>query len=221
MIAIILGIVAAIIITILAKKYAKASNEKFDALETTLAIIAIGCFLIVFLVMDACAFAIYSGTVIETTDTPELVASADLVALQDNSSATGNFFLGSGSVSNKSYYAFYYETGHGYKYETLDAESSSRPVYIKYIPAGETPHIDQYAIVERQTLTADGSKSWLFSIIAWLNYHQYEPGGLISEEITSPALFAPSNTPDYYDNFRYEIHIPEGSIKQGYEIDLE
>ena len=218
MIAIIFAIILIITVITMCKKDAKKRKETFDRFEHGMIIFVCVCLAVL---VELAAWGIYSETAIETTETPEAVASVDLVALQDNASATGGFFLGSGSVSNKSYYAFYYETEHGYKYETLDAESSSRPVYIKYISAEETPHVDRYSIVERKTMTADCSNAWLFSIIAWLNYHQYEPGDLVSEEITSPALFAPSDNPGYYDNFRYEIHIPEGSIKQGYEIDLE
>lgn len=217
MIAIIIGIIITIILTIIFKKEAKEYEVKFDGGHVLLAA-AFG--LLLAFLTDLLAWGIYANVAIETAKTSEIVATANLATLQDNASMSGSFFLGSGSVSNKNYYAFYYETDHGYKYETLDAESASRPVYIKYIPAGEIPHIDQYAVVERKNMAADGRQSWLFSIIAWLKYNKYGAGEIISAEVTSPALLSNSGAA-YYDQWRYEIHIPEGSIKQDYTIDLE
>lgn len=219
MIAIVIGIVAAITLNILFKKEAK--NEKDDWFVRGEKRLAIFMVCLLTFAIDSLAWAIYSTNVIETTQSPEIVASVDLVALQDNSSAAGSFFLGSGSLSNNNYYAFYYETDHGYKYETIDAESRSNPVYIKYIPAEETPRIDRYALVEGKTMTADGGNAWLFSIIAWLQYGRYNPSDILSEETTGPALLGALDTPNYYDNWRYEIFIPEGSIKTNYAIDLE
>ena len=218
MIAIILCIIAAIVLTILAQKDAKKHNGEFGALESGLVIF---CTALIVIAIDLTAWGIYSCTAIEITEASEVVASTNLVTLQDNSSVTGSFFLGSGSLNNKTHYAFYYETDHGYKYKTIDAESSSNPVYIKYISADEAPRIDQYSVVERETITANGSRSWLVSIIAWFSYRQYAPGDLISEETTGPAMFASSGNPNYYDSWRYEIYIPEGSVQQNYTIDLQ
>lgn len=214
MLAIIFFIIAAIIITIFAQKDAKAHNTAFDNNDKWC--IAC-CTVLIACLVEFCAFAVYSKRNVEITKTPEVVASVDLITLQDNSSATGSFFLGSGSLNNKTHYAFYYETEHGYKYETIDAESTRYPVYIRYIPSEETPHIDRYSVVERRTMTADGSNAWCVSIIAWLEYRQYDAGDLISAETTSPALLYS----DTYDNWRYEIYIPEGSIKTNYAIDLQ
>lgn len=219
MIAIILGITAIIILTRLVKKENKYKEDDWFARSERRFAIFMSC--LIALIIDVTVWGIYNHTAIETAQTTEIVTSVNLVTLQDNSSTTGRFFLGSGSLSNKNYYAFYYKTEHGYKYQTIDAESSSTPVYIKYISAGETPHMDQYALVERKTMSSNGSKSWLFSVMAWLQYGQYSAGDLISEETTNPALFAAAEGPDYYDNWRCEIHIPEGSIKTDYVIDME
>lgn len=213
MLAIILGITAAIIITIFAQKDAKAHNTAFDNNDKWC--IAC-CTVLIACLVEVCAFAGYAKCNVEITKTPEIVASVDLVALQDNTPVTGSFFLGSGSLNNKTHYAFYYETEHGYKYETLDAESTRYPVYVRYISSEETPHIDRYSVVERQTMKTDGSTSWLVSIIAWLQFRQYDAGDLISAETTGPALYG-----DTYNNWRYEIYIPKGSIKTDYTIDLQ
>ena len=218
MIALIIGIIATVLLLNGARKEAKGGSDWYARSLRGIALIT-GCVLAV--LVDLIAWGIYSGVAIETTETTEVIASTNLIAIQDNTAANSQFFLGSGSHSDKTYYAFYYETDHGYKYKTIDAESTSKPVYIKYISAKETPHIDQYSIVERCTMTADGDNSWLFSIIAWLSYNAYDPGDLVSEETNGAEAFASINNPGYYDNWRYEIHIPEGSIKTDYTIDLE
>lgn len=218
MIGIIIGAVAVVSLVVLLKKDAKKRNEEFEAFELGMAVF-LGVMLTV--ILDLCAWGIFAGVAIETTKTPEIVASEKIVALQDNSSVSGSFFLGSGSVDNKNYYAFYYETENGFKYMTLDAESTRNPVYIKYITSNtETPHIDQYAVVERKSLNTDANPIW-FSLIAFFQYGKYDAGEIFSKEISGPAILLNSDEPNYYDKFRYEIHIPEGSIKTGYAIDLE
>lgn len=174
---------------------------------------------IVWLCVDGIAGISFHCSVVKTTETTEKVASVQIVALQDNQSLNGRFFLGSGSVNNKNYYAFYCETENGYKYETLDAQSSSHPVYIKYITSeAETPHVDRYAIIERKIYTGKTNPLW-FSLIAALEYGANSPGDILSEETLSPPWY--SSKDGYLDNFRYEIVIPEGSIQQNYTIDLE
>lgn len=218
MIGIILAAIVVAIIIVLVKKDARKRKEEVDSFEVGVAVV-IGVMLAIML--DLCAWGIFSGVAIETTKTTEIVASEKIVALQDKPSVSGSFFLGSGSVDNKNYYAFYYEAENGFKYMTLDAESTSNPVYIKYISSEfEEPHIDRYAIVERKHLNTDINPIW-FSLIAFGEYGKYTAGEIFSEEITGAKLFAPSDDPNYYDNFRYEIHIPEGSIQQNYTIDLE
>lgn len=218
MIGIILAAIVVAIIIVLVKKNARKRNEEVDSFEVGVAVV-IGVMLAIML--DLCAWGIFSGVAIETTKTTEIVASEKIVALQDNSTVSGSFFLGSGSVDNKNYYAFYYEAENGFKYMTLDAESSLNPVYIKYISSeSEAPRIDRYAIVERKHLNTDINPIW-FSVIAFGQYGKYAAGEIFLEETKGPSLFMSSDQPNYYDNFRYEIHIPEGSIKTDYTIDLE
>lgn len=217
MISIILVTIATIIITILAKKTAKKRGDglaDYEKLAIKFSSIAL------LILIDLISWGIYSGINVETTRGTEVISSVDLVALQDNPTTSGEFFLGCGSLNSKTCYAYYYETELGYKYATIDAESKKNPVYIQYIPSAETPHIDQYSIVQRSTLTADGSNSWLFSIIAWLNFGQSGPGDIVFEDTTSATIYS-SNDASHYDNFRCVIYIPEGSIKTDYTIDME
>ena len=144
----------------------------------------------------------------------EVVNSTEIVALQDNSSVSGSFFLGSGSVDNTDYYVFYINTETGYKREKLNADSQSNPVYIKYITSdNEVPHIDSYGINTRKTLAAN--PRW-FSVYASLIHKEHKVGDVISEE---PSLgYINTYNPD---DFRYEIFIPAGAIQENYVIDLK
>lgn len=215
MIGITIGIAVAVALIVAELKLTKKQRGEFHAGCVPLYML-IG--LLAAFAVDLIAWGIFSGVAIESTKTTEIVASKEIVALQDNSSATGSFFLGSGSVDNKNYYTFYYKSENGYKYMTLDVEDWDNPVYIKYIASdAETPHIDRYAIVERKSLNTDINPVW-FSLIAFGKYGKYAAGEVYSERETISALL---ESTDYYDNFRYEIHIPEGSIQQNYTIDLE
>ncbi len=213
MISIILGIVTFVTLFFLVKKWRKEGVGVTYFLAVLLGVFA-------FAFSDVIAMSVVYGTSAEIQETTEMVASQEIVVLNDSSATSGQFFLGSGSVNNTHYYAFYVKTENGYKYETLEAESSRYPVYIKYITSeAEAPHIDRYALIERQVWNSHTDPLW-FSILAHFLYGSYEAGDVISEEThTTPALYASSL--DYYDNFRYEIYIPEGSIRQDYIIDLE
>lgn len=216
MIGIIIGIITGTILFFYFKKLCKKGDTYFQKTGNNI-FTAIWCGFLTFMVAELIVFIGFHAATTQTTKTSEKVGSAKIIALQDNQSLDGRFFLGSGSVNNKEYYAFYMKTKNGFKYETLDAKSSSRPVYIKYITPEETPRIDQYAVIEREIYTGNTNPLW-FSIVAALAYGDNEAGDVVFEEQTSPALISSRETSD---NFRYEIFIPEGSIQQNYHIDLE
>lgn len=149
----------------------------------------------------------------------EIVATQEIIALQDTSSASGQFFLGCGSVGNTEYYSYFTKTEHGYKKGKVNANSQSTPVYIKYTAGDSKPHIDQYAIVTYEILVKKPT-IWT-SILAYFQYKDVEAGTVLGAARQSPALLGSLDDPNYRDNFRIEIHIPAGSIKEDYEIDLE
>ncbi len=168
---------------------------------------------IVWLAVDLFVWTGFAIGGIEQTEV-EVVDSSEIVALQDTSSVSGSFFLGSGSVNNNDYYVFYIDTESGYKREKINADSDSAPVYIKYITSdNEVPHIDSYDIRVRKTLKAD--PRW-FSVFASGKYRSFNVGDVISEEET--WYYTDEHSPD---DFRYEIYIPEGSIQENYVIDLK
>lgn len=213
MVSIIIGIAVIVTVFILFTK----EDKEHKGFIWTLSILS---GVLVFGIVESFALCVFRAAAVTTTDATAKVATVELVALQDNSATTGQFFLGSGSVDNKAYYAFYYKTPNGFKYETLDAESAAHPVYIKYLNSNtESPRIDRYGTIRKKVYTATANPLW-FSVLAALEYGNAKTGDVISEEtLETPPLFS-SGDIDYND-FRYEIIVPQGSIQQNYTIDLQ
>lgn len=81
-----------------------------------------GCSIFTLLVAMIVGLCIPSSEIIyEKTVTP-------IVALEDNMSSGGTFFLGTGSTKNSIYYYYMTETEHGYKLQDVTASKA----YIKY-----------------------------------------------------------------------------------------
>lgn len=122
--------------------------------------LAVGCLI-------GCFFEPVSYT---QTETP-------LIALKDNSTINGSFFLGCGSVGSKTQYSYAVDTEFGIEIKTL---STDEKIYFKYDEG--TPAL----------ITSEPVYSTL------------------AEWISIP-----------YDNPIYTFRIPEGSVINEYEIDLE
>lgn len=189
----------------------KKMKDKFDWFTS---FIMLSVFVFIFLLIIDCGAI--GESMVKTTETSMVVASQDIVALKDDSSMSGSFFLGSGYIGEREYYVYCADTQHGYKVDKLAADSENTPVYIKYISFDETPHIDRYSMVSQKTLIKKAN-IW-FSIYGYIKYSKYKPGDIVSETIKSPPLFSST---EHYNNYRYVIYIPEGSIQENYEIDLE
>lgn len=158
--------------------------------------------------IDAGFWFLYSGEKMTRTERTTVVSTTNIVALQDTNSTSGRFFLGSGSVGQKSYYAYCYETEYGYRYDKINVNGNI-PVYIKYIESeNEVPRIEQYAVKCSDYRTDYDPLPWSL-ITTWI-YAGKSEGDLISERVHK----------QFEDGCRYVIYIPEGSIKQDYEIDL-
>lgn len=77
-----------------------------------------------------CLSLIIGGTMPKTMTYENI----DIVALKDNSSISGSFFLGTGTVDGEMKYAYYLKDGNGFKLESIDSDD----VKIVY---GNHPHI--------------------------------------------------------------------------------
>ena len=152
-------------------------------------------------------------SMIETTQSSELIKSEEIISLRDTSALDGNFFLGCGSVGEDEWYVYYTETEYGYKKNKVSADNSARPVYLKYISEGESPRIDEYGWVTRKVLK---DKSFFLSLFGYIKLSQYNVGDEISATYSEYGLGGGKA-----DDRRYEIYIPEGSIKEDYVVDME
>lgn len=138
----------------------------------------------------------------ETIPREDLYSSNKIIALADGSSASGQFFLGSGSLGSDEYYVYYTETSRGYKREKIRADS----VYIKYISDNKTPRIEHFSKVNQEILIKKPTTAWL-SFMFFFEYKNDDIGEPISEGIPKRSHSI--------------IYIPEGSIQENYVIDLE
>lgn len=162
---------------------------------------------------DALMYLPAKWSMIETTQSSELIKSEEIISLKDTSALDGSFFLGCGSVGEDEWYVYYTETEYGYKKNKVSADSSARPVYLKYTSEGESPRIDEYGWVTRKVLK---EKSFFLSLFGYIEFSQYNVGDEISATYSEYSFRGGT-----VDDRRYEIYIPEGSIKEDYVIDME
>lgn len=164
----------------------------------------IGCVLavafIIFLSNLLCIPDYFENKTITETNVQEIVA------LQDTTQANGRCFLGTGTYQGKMYYFYYVETEKGYVFNKLSPESEN--VYIKYIQGEDSPRIEEAC--EYSVLAVKEKPSFWWNILAWLYLKDYSVGD-ISEK--KPMLFSSS--------ISYTIYVPEGSIVEEYNIDLQ
>ncbi len=187
-------------------------NNPHDYRESGLApliVCGIVCCLIIGIVVD---FGVSLFTSIpEIEKISELESSHKLIALQDKTTTEGSYFLGCGTSEDSEYYVFYAGNEYGYKRYKIDAYSSAKAVYINYLESDDdTPHVDYYQRIKIKRM-GERPKIWL-SIIDYIKYNKYNQGDEIKRIV---GVIGSS------DDYRIEIFVPEGTIKENYEIDLE
>lgn len=186
------------------------NNGMFDYVISSVLAFLIGA--AAWVVVEFIMFIPARQIMFETETKSERISSTEIIALSDTSSTDGHFFLGCGSVGEDEWYVYYTNTKYGYKKNKVSADDMYRPVYLKYIGEGETPRIDEYAQVRREVLK---EKSIFLSLIGYIKVAKYEIGDVI--DVTYSTRVGTQNA----DAVRYEIYIPEGSIKEDYNIDME
>lgn len=175
---------------------AKKVNEILKIISSLIAMIAVAILLF---------SLIYSNEECKTkTYEYRVVDSTDIFALKDNISQEGTYYLGSGSLNNKTYYCYYEHTDEGYRYSKISPEDYT--VYINYCADDETPHID--TLCKNKITTINNEEYWLVSLKGFFNREDYTVGTVINEK-------------EYPLFVEYKIYVPEGSIIQNYEINLE
>ncbi len=171
----------------------------------------IGVIAVVLFVMGICVGSLYTITnkyeteQIKSQET-SVIETTNLIALSDNNITNGNFFLGSGSINNSTYYFYYSETEHGLKLKKLNADLDK--TYIKYCSENDKPRIEteneriiyEYVLKEKPNF-------WSFDVFSYGHYLKYEIGDVVEE--------------NEFNEIRHIIYVPEGSIKTDFSIDME
>lgn len=138
-------------------------------------------------------------TIIETTKVQEIAT------LQDTTQANGRYFLSTGTYQEEMYYFYYVETENGYVFNKLSPEREN--VYIKYIQGEGSPRIEQSCEYSIQMVKIEPSFWW--NIFSWICLKDYSVGDIYKKQ---PTLFSSPT---------YTIYVPEGSIVEEYDIDLQ
>lgn len=113
--------------------------------------------------------------------------------------------MGCGSINNSNYYCYYTETNDGnIEYNQI---STNDNVKLRYCSNKEQPKVDIYNEVA-QTILIKKPNFLTSSLFSYIEYYKYTVGDVVDTSISS----------------RHQqtiIYIPEGSIQQEYNIDLE
>lgn len=129
----------------------------------------------------------------------------EIVALQDTAQANGKYFLGTGTYQEEMYYFYYVETENGYVFNKLSPEREN--VYIKYIQGEDSPRIEQACEYSIRMVKVEPSFWW--DTLSWIRLKDYSVGDIYKKQ---PTLFSSPT---------YTIYVPEGSIVEEYDIDLQ
>lgn len=131
----------------------------------------------------------------------------EVIALNLDNSKEGTFFLGSGSVGDESYYVFYTKDNDG----NINLQKVySDEVTLKCCTDDETPKVEEYVAVSQKILTSKPT-FWNNTFREYFLYKNYNAGDVVSE--TSATMRGD-------DIVKTVIHIPEGSIKNNYDVSL-
>ena len=131
----------------------------------------------------------------------------EVIALNLDNSKEGRFFLGYGSVGNESYYVFYTKDNDG----NINLQKvCSDEVTLKCCTDDETPKVEEYVAVSQKILTSKPT-FWNNTFREYFLYKNYNVGDVVSE--TSATMRGD-------DIVKTVIHIPEGSIKNNYDVSL-
>ena len=131
----------------------------------------------------------------------------EVIALNLDNSKEGRFFLGYGSVGNESYYVFYTKDND----DNINLQKvCSDEVTLKCCTDDETPKVEEYVAVSQKILTSKPT-FWNNTFREYFLYKNYNVGDVVSE--TSATMRGD-------DIVKTVIHIPEGSIKNNYDVSL-
>lgn len=150
-----------------------------------------------------------------SSDYSKTIGSSNLIALQDNNQVEGyssnTLFLGSGEIDEKMYYYCYIETDDDYQFYKISPED--KDVYIKYCSKDEQPRIEKNCIYEKTTLNKNPKNSFWYCLSFYIKTKDKQIGDIVKDKKKGSGFLD--------KNISYTIYVPEGSIVQNYNIDMD
>lgn len=194
MIWIIIVVIALVVGIIIDVKTELFNNSPFIAIEC----VVLAAFIIFLSNLFCMPDYFENKTIIETN-------AQEIVALQDTAQVNGKYFLGTGTYQEEMYYFYYVETENGYVFNKLSPEREN--VYIKYIQGEDSPRIEQSCEYSIRMVKVEPSFWW--DILSWIRLKDYSVGDIYKKQ------------PKPFSSPTYTIYVPEGSIVEEYNMDLQ
>lgn len=193
----VLGISVKALSPVLCKTEYGTKNADFVVVLTT----TISFFGIILYFLFATMMTLFSSQYVKSVEEPTS-KEAQLYSLNAQSDIKGDAFLGCGSISNQEYYAYFTKDASGYKKCKVKVDDSRIKMDLK---SNEHPYLEIQYTTYKNVLKKKPSK-WL-NIIAYNRYKNNKVGDVVRQ----------TDSEGTYKE-KYIFHIPEGSIKENYDV---
>lgn len=205
-------VIAAIIIAAIV--YGKVKHDVENALVYSgAAIFIIG----IFIFIAGCLFNSDYYEQTEPITTTDVYESNELINLQDNNMSSGKYVgisaYGTGGavgrIDTKNYYCYYIKTEFGYKFKKISPETEK--VYIRYCSEDEKPREQkEREAFSYKKIIVKKPNIWYSNPLNYANFYEYEIGD-VYQEVEDTKIFSSKTV----------LYVPEGSIVENYEIDMQ
>ena len=153
----------------------------------------------------------------EPVTTTKVYESNELITLKDSNLSNGKYVgvaaYGTGGVSGrletKNYYCYYIKTEYGYKFEKRSPETEK--IYIRYCSEDEAPRVQKECEgFSYKKIIVKKPNIWYSDPLNYATFYKYEIGD-VYEEVEDTKMFSSKTI----------LYVPEGSIVENYEIDMQ
>lgn len=153
----------------------------------------------------------------ESITTTMVYESNELITLQDSNIESGKYVGvavygtggASGRLDTKNYYCYYIKTEYGYKFEKISPETEK--VYIRYCSESESPRVQKECEnFSYKKIIVKKPNIWYSDPLNYAKFYKYEIGD-VYQEVEDTKLFSSKTV----------LYVPEGSIVENYEIDMQ
>lgn len=171
-------------------------------------------------ILTVFSFFLSNGEYYETTEpitTTKVYESNELITLQDSNLSNGKYVGvavygtggASGRLDTKNYYCYYIKTEYGYKFEKHSPETEK--IYIRYCSEDESPRVQKECEgFSYKKIIVKKPNIWYSNPLNYATFYKYEIGD-VYEEMEDTKMFSSKTI----------LYVPEGSIVENYEIDMQ